>query len=361
MPVINNVGITKNRISYNSYLICDEKSVLIDTVPFEYGSELVDKVKAVLNGRQLDYLILNHTEQDRSGAVESILEEYPQAVIIASIAGLKNLGYLVNRDFRQNVAKSNQILKIGEGITLRFLITHNINWPDSMMIYFEEEKVLFSCDAFSDEGKGLQEYYNENLSYLSSYVFQAMLMLGEVDINAIYPGNGTIINEPDTAVKQYVLWSSDIKSEDKKFAVIYDSISGNTEKAAKQIYEKLRGMNADAVILNLRNEDTETVLNTVYECDGIFFGSPTVYRNMTEKMRSVVTSLNHYKMAGKRFAAFGSYGWSGEAANLIYSYLRARHFDTFKAPVRFIFSPKKDETTELLKFTEEFFDSVTGK
>lgn len=354
MPVIKNVGVNKNGILYNSYLLSDSKSVLIDTVPKEYGEELINNIKTELAGKTLDYIIMNHTEQDRSGAFYEVIKEYPDAVVMASVAGLKNLG--VQAEFDERAAKSNQTLQIGENCTLRFLITHNINWPDSIMTYFEEEKVLFSCDAFSDEGKGLKCYYDEKLSYLSSYVYQAMLMLRSLEIKAIYPGSGAEADK--TAVENYLTWSKEIKSDNKKFAVIYDTTAGNTEKAARIIVDVLNGLNADNVLISAKDADTEYILKTIYECDGILLGSPTVYRNLTDKMRKIITSLNHYKTAGRKFGAFGSYGWSGEGANLIYSYLRARHFETFKAPIRFIFSPAENEIEQLTSFTEEFYDAV---
>ena len=359
---IKNVGVIKDGIKYNSYLIADEKNVLIDTVPSECCDRLLDNLKEALRGNRLDYKVLNHTEQDRSGAVGALLEEYPQAVIVSTIAGLKNISQQINSDFRQLAAKSNHTLSAGKTVTLRFVITHNINWPDSMMTYYEEEKALFSCDAFSKESaeNGLKNYYDQKLSYLSEYVYQAILTIGELDISKIYPGSGEAEENPKSVTESYILWSKPRNKVNKKIAVIYDTISGNTGKAAKRAFEILQSLNTDTVLIDVKEKDKADVLKCIYECDGIIFGSPTVYRNIPERLQNVIMSLNHYEMAGKNFAAFGSYGWSGEAPNLIYSYLRARHFDTYRTPSRFIFAPSAEEAAEFEKYVRGFNDAVTG-
>ena len=359
---IKNIGVKKDGIKYNSYLISDENNVLIDTVPVEYSDILLNNLKEALEGKQLDYIIINHTEQDRSGALEELIKEYPEAVIVATITGLKNISMQQNSPFCQLVAKSNQTLKIGKNATLRFIITHNINWPDSMMTYFEEEKALFSCDAFSKEREkdGLKDYYDRNLSYLSAYVYNAMLMIKELDADIIYPGSGEAEKNPQNAIEKYLIWSKPKDKDNKKIAVIYESMSGNTEKAAKKAFELLRDMNVEAVLINAENQEKDSVLECIYECDGIMLASPTVYRNITKRLQGIIMSLNHYEMSNKKFAAFGSYGWSGEAPNLIYSYLRARHFDTYKTPARFIFTLRGEEEKEFEKFVYGFCNAVAG-
>lgn len=359
---IKNIGVKRDGIKYNSYLISDELNVLIDTVPGECSNILLNNLKEVLEGKQLDYIILNHTEQDRSGALSELIREYPKAVIVSTIAGLKNISMQQNSDFCQLVAKSNQTLKIGRNVTLRFIITHNINWPDSMMTYFEEEKALFSCDAFSKEIEkdGLKDYYDRKLSYLSAYVYHAMLTIKELEIDKIYPGSGDAENNPQSVVEKYISWSRQKDKTNKKIAVIYESMSGNTANAAKKAFELLKAMNTEAVLIDAENQEKNSVLECIYECDGIMFASPTVYRNIPEQLQSIIMSLNHYEMAEKKFAAFGSFGWSGEAPNLIYSYLRARHFDTYKTPARFIFTLCGEEEKEFEKFVCGFCNAVTG-
>ena len=351
--MIENVGVSH----YNSYLVIGEKTALIDSVPKKFSGELIENIKNKLNNRKLDYIIFNHTEADRAGAFENLISEFPQACVWASISGLKNLCEILNADFKSEVIKSNATLSLGDDITLRFLITHNINWPDSVMTYYEEKKTLFSCDAFSDDGEGEKEYYKKNLSYLSDYVNSTMQLLKTIDIEKICPGSGETHNGT-YIIDNYILWSKREKRENPQIAVVFESQSGNNEKYSKKALEILKNAGADVVLCNVQKEDKKAVLKTIYNSDGIIFATPTIYRNISEKLLSVICSLNHFEMANKWFCCFGSYGWSGEAPNLVYSYLRTRHFHTFKAPMRFIFTPTAEEETEFEKYIIAFYEHI---
>lgn len=348
--MIKNVGVG----CYNSYLLIGEKTALIDSVPEEFSGELIENIKNKLNDKRLDYIIFNHTEADRAGAFLALQREFPDACVYASISGIKNLCEILNADFKSEVIKSNATLKLSDDITLRFLITHNINWPDSVMVYYEEEKTLFSCDAFSNEGEGEKEYYIKKLSYLSDYVNSAMQLLKTLDILKICPGSGNAHNGTDI-IDSYIVWSKREKREKPRIAVVFESQSGNNKKYSKKAFEILENCGADAVLCDAGNEERETVLKAIYESDGVIFATPTIYRNIPDKLLSVILSLNHYEMADKYFCCFGSYGWSGEAPNLVYSYLRTRHFNTYKAPFRFMFLQTADEENEFGKYILDFY------
>ena len=145
---IYNVGVSDGDIKYNSYLIVSEKIVLIDTVKEEYFKTLTENINKITDIKNIDYLILNHTEFDRAGCVKKIIELNPLIELVSTISGIRNLKEQLNSDFKEIVAKSQMTLEIGKGEFLKFIITHNINWPDSMMTFYENEGVLFSCDGF---------------------------------------------------------------------------------------------------------------------------------------------------------------------------------------------------------------------
>lgn len=359
MPLLKRISVKENGAVYNCYLISGEKTALIDTVPAGCAYEMTARLKEWLGGKELDYIILNHTECDRSGALAAVTDEFPDVEIIATIAGLKNIAEQLNREFKQTVAKSGAELKLGENLTLRFIITHNINWPDSMMTFLCEEKTLFSCDAFSDEGKGRKAYYDKNLSYLGEYVLRAAEQLKELDINRILPGNGEEINTTEEAVNEYIAWSG--REKCKGISVVYESVSGNTQKAAERACELIKKLGFDVRLINAAECGRESVLENIYSSDGVIFGSPTVCRNIPQRLLNVIVGMNHYRTGKIRFAAFGSYGWSGEAPNLIYSYLRARHFQTFGAPYRFLFSPSDSEIESFDKYISDFCEQLKAE
>lgn len=353
MNEIINVGVSFKKDRYNSYLILGEKNVLIDTVLGCLCDEFISNIEKHTDVSKLDYLILNHTEQDRSGCVERLLELNPNITIISTIAGLKNTEQQINKPFCQRLAKSNATMSLGECVTIKFLITHNINWADSMMTYYEEQKALFSCDAFSSYGDdgNIREYFEKKLYPVSEYVLSAMEHIKELEIIKIYPGTGKI-HDSTEVIAQYIDLCKEKQKESLEISIVYESSSGNTLEMVKRAEKTINSFGAICKCIDVSREDALTE-DGVYSSDGVIFACPTVYRNISENVARTVISLNHYKAANKMYAAFGSHGWSGEGTNLIYTILRARHFDTYKAPFRWMFAAD-DETKK------EFDDYING-
>ena len=352
---IINVGVENSGVFYNSYLLCFEKTVLIDTVPLKFSDELCMNIQK--NGvNKLDYIILNHTEEDRSGAISRLMEKYPDTTVISTVSGLKNIKEQLNKEFKQMLAKSNMVLKLDEENSLKFLITHNINWPDSMMTYHMEQKILFSCDAFSDVG-GMYEYYKKNLSSFSEYVYSSVKMLKNIDVEKICPANGKNIDNPEKAFEDYLIWSQPYEIKEKNVCVVYYSKTKHTEKMVKRA-KKLMENEIKCSAFDVMSEDKELILDAIYKADGVIFATPTENRNIPYEMSSVIMSLDHFKLKKQIFASFGSYGWSGEATNLVYSYLRARHFETYSAPFRWIFSEDGETLESFDKYIKSFYEKV---
>lgn len=351
---IINVGVNHNGIYYNSYLIISKKIALIDTVPKECTDEFIKNILKHIEIKNLDIVIINHTESDRTGALKKILEIKPNVEIVASLAGLKNLEQQLNFEFNQILAKSNMTYNLGNGVTLRFIITHNINWPDSMMTYFIEEKILFSCDAFSFEKSDAKDYFLKNLYPMSDYVKESMHQLKDFKISKIYTGSGNAVLD-DSIIDNYISWCDTYNKENCQIAVIYKSNSGNNKLLADYTLEKL----SDYLIkmYDACNFD-ENSMNEIYNSKGVIFITPTEYRNIPKEISDIIIGINHYKVSDIMFAAIGSYGWSGEAPNLIHSILKARHFNVYKSPLRIMFSPSNEDFDELDKYLDSFIKSI---
>ena len=336
---------------YNSYLILGAKNILIDTVPKKYADELIKNISAHTDILNIDALIINHTESDRSGAVEHLLKINNNLEIIASLAGIKNLEQQLNFEFASVVAKSNMMYNIDD-YTVRFIITHNINWPDSMMTYLEEEKILFSCDAFSDEGLSKKSYFLEKLYPMSLYVLNAMEQLKLIKISKILPGSGSAV-EGCEIVNDYINWCKSTGKKNK-VSIIFESHSDNTGKLAEFVNKKINS----SELIDIQSTDDEIIYDKIYNSDGVIFATPTEYRNIPKRMREIILGINHYKTADILFASIGSYGWSGEAPNLIYSILKARHFNTFKSPFRIMFSPSSVDFEKLDEYLNDFLKQL---
>lgn len=341
---IINVGVD----CYNSYLILSDKNILIDTVKKAYSDKLIENISKYTDVKALDTVIINHTEEDRSGALEKILAFNPDITVFATLAGLKNLEQQLNIPFNQSLAKSNMIYEVNDELSLKFLITHNINWPDSMMTYCPEEKILFSCDAFSDESSSKKEYFSKNLEPVSDYVLNAARELKKLEISKICPGSGHCL-ENDKIINEYIDWCLTDKSE--SITVIFSSYSDNTKALAEFASKKLE----NCVLIDADNATDKEIYNAIYTSRGVLFGTPTILRNVPERIGSILCGLNYQKVSDIIFGAFGSYGWSGEAPNIVYSLLKARHFNTFKAPFRVMFKPTEND---LCKFGEYLDDYI---
>lgn len=348
---IINVGVEYNEISYNSYLIIGEKNILIDTVPGICANQLIENINKYTDVKCLDALVVNHTEEDRAGAVSALLQTNSEIEVIASLAGLKNLEQQLNFSFKQTLAKSNMLYSPGTDLTLKFVITHNINWPDSMMTYLVEDKILFSCDAFSSEKSDEKEYFINKLYPMSEYVQSAMLQLKDLDIHKIYTGSGNKILTK-SIIDNYLLWC-DEKDKSKQITIIYKSNSGNNRYLAQYCQEKISGYQTELV-----DVDNYKTYENIYNSKGVIFVTPTEYRNIPKQISDIITGINHHKVSDIVFCAIGSYGWSGEAPNLIYSMLKARHFNTFKSPFRVMFKPTDADLKSIDEYLEEFIKYI---
>ena len=343
-----NVGVSYNNVFYNSYLILGEKNVLIDTVPQNCCEELLENIQKYIDINNLNAIIINHTESDKSGCVLNLLSFNPNIEIIASLAGLKNLEQQLNYDFKKTLAKSNMIFNVSKNISLKFIITHNINWPDSMMTYFIEDKILFSCDAFSNENNSKKEYFYEKLFPMSAYVLNAMEQLKNLEISKIYPGSGSEVN--DEIIKEYISWCNIHKNDD--VFLIYESHSGNTKELAQYAKNQFDFIN----VINVFDYTDDEIYEMIYKASAVIFGVATEYRNIPKRIRDIISGINHYKIDNTKFAAFGSYGWSGEAPNLVYSMLKSRHFLVSKSPFRIRFKPPDEDFNMFKKYLSEFLE-----
>ncbi len=349
--------------SYNAYLVKDEKVVLIDTVKFGYEEVLLEKLEELTE--RIDYVVVNHIEMDHAGSLKAVLEKYPEAEIVTNARGERGLRDAYGIEKSVKVVKTGDTLRIGRR-ELTFVEMPMVHWPDSMATYLIEDRILFPNDAFgmhyasskivdSELGEeDLEKVFFESAKYYANIVLpysqQVRKVLEELrkfEIEMICPSHGIIWKDNvSRIIEKYEEWSSG-KAE-RKVVLAYDSMWGYTEKALKSIVEGIEEVGVPYRIYKLRNSDFTELMAEVMQSRGIVVGSPTLNRELFPSVAAFLTYMKGLKPFNKVAAAFGSYGWSGEAVKKIVKVFEELKFEVV-GEVRFKYrsEDKKDELRDL--------------
>lgn len=374
--------------TYNSYLLMTEKPTVIDTVDISFGREFVENLKGLIDLEKIQYIVINHTEPDHSGALGSLASKAKNAVIVCTEPAaneLKEMYKLHNREFL--VVKNGYNLDIG-GKTLKFIETPYLHTEETMITYAIEDKTLFPCDIFSthianyeyfndmakeDITEDFKVYYQLIMHPHRRYVQDMINKIKDLDIKVIAPSHGFILRDD---VKKFIdIYDNMSKNtnKDKKAVVVYSSMTSNTKKIALLIEENLKKDNIDAKAIDVNKTDKEEVLQSVKEADAVFIGSSTKYGDMIGKLEDVLKELKGMNLEGKIAAAFGSYGWSGEAIEVIQDYLNQSNMKVLNTseiikstgmsdiyfPMRIRFSAKGDTLKEIER-SAKFVSDLLG-
>jgi flavorubredoxin len=358
--------------TYNSYLLNTEKPTVIDTVDISFGREFVENLKSLIELEKISYIVINHTEPDHSGALASLAAKAKNAIIVCSrlaVEELKEMYKLHNREFL--VVGDGDTLDIG-GKTLRFIETPYLHTEETMITYLQEDKILFPCDIFSTHVANY-EYFNDMakedikddyMGYYKlimhphrKYVQNMIEKIKGLEIKIIAPSHGFIIRKD---VQSFIdIYDNMSKNGDssKKALVLYSTMTGRTKNIATLISEKFQEHNIASEVIDVNKTEKEEVIKAIVKADAVFFGTSTRYADMIGNMETILKSLNILDLEGKIGGVFGSYGWSGEAIEVVQDYLMETKIkllntsDIIKStgmtdvqfPLRVRFSPKEDE------------------
>ncbi len=355
----------------NAYLIKGEKTALIDTVLFELSVEYIKNIEEIIPVQDIDYLICNHTEPDKSGAVGEILKLNPDITVIGTIAGIKNIKEIVNTEFKEQIAKNGAVIDLGNGKRVEFSILPNLNWPDTMVTYEKQTKVLFSCDIFSayydcdtgmDSNKheaAMRCYYDDKLSQYSKFVKTAMNKLLQLDITDIYTGYGPIISDKITdVINKYLKWSDIVSSKEKTVVVFYASNYGYTKEMAEIVTNTIKDFVFEVKCYDYCKTDINTMISALNSADALAFGTPTLNRNAAKPMWELISNTDMVNMRNKPYFVFGSYGWGGEGLMLVHNQLEEMKLRPFSKPFGSILKLSDEKKTELLKYVKKFTESI---
>jgi flavorubredoxin len=369
---------TKYGTSYNSYLLKgSEKIVLFETVKIKFWDEYIEKLSEYIDPKDIDYIVVNHTEPDHTGSIERLLELAPNVQIVGSNAAIKFLKAIVNKPFNSLVIKDGDTLPLGNK-TLKFITAPFLHWPDSIYTYVEEDKILFTCDSFGThycyegillsnlENKvnyidSLKYYFDVIMGPYRKHVITAAKKIENLDIDIIATGHGPVIDDnPREIINQYIEWATETNPNTNKTIVIpYVSAYGYTEEMARLIKEGIQSAGKFEVKLyNMETSDNEEVMNEIYWADGVLFGSPTMVSDILPPIMKLLTSMNPVVHSGKLVSAFGSYGWSGEAVPNIIGRLKQLRLKIFEDGLKINFKPSDEEIKEIIEFGKRFGEKL---
>lgn len=379
LKVFDVAVLTDYGTSYNSYLLkTDEGVVVFEGNKAVTAEEYLDHIRSIARIEDIRYLVVTHTEPDHSGAIESLLELNPQITVIASAAALMNLDKILRKPFNRKPMTPNGTMNIGQ-YTFRFISGMLLHWPDVMFTYIEELKVLVSCDAFgahfaSDEillskepdkegyYKALKYYYDHIIGPFPSYVIQACDRVSALDIKMICPGHGPVID--DDIKKQIEIYRSLAepslpKNDPNHVTIVFASAYGYTRKMAEYFKERFEKDGKQVSFFEISALNYAEVKPQIYEeirTSGlVLLGSPTLVGDAIVLFYDLLNGLVWPLVQGKKAAAFGDYGWSGEAVKNLSERLAQLKFNVIPG---FRYAFKLDEQGE--KELAEFYDRLAA-
>ena len=343
--------------SYNSYLIQDEKTVLIDTVWAPYDEEYVTNLKKVIDLNKIDYIIANHAEVDHSGSLPEIMKEIPNTPIYCTANGVKSLKGHYHQDWNFVVVKTGDVLDLGAG-KLIFIEAPMLHWPDSMFEYYTKDEILFSNDAFGqhyasefmyndlvDQGELFQEaikYYANILTPFSPLVGKKITeVLGfNVPVGMICPSHGIIWRDnPVQIVEKYMQWADSY--QEHQVTIIYDTMWEATRKMADAIAQGVKEVDPtlNIKLFNVSKIDKNDVISEVFKAKLVIAGSSTINKGILSAMASTIEIMKGLKFKNKKAAGFGSYGWSGESPKHMTQELEACGFEILEEGLGVLWKP----------------------
>ena len=358
--------LTQKGTTYNSYLIIDEKITLIDTVKSNFADKLISNIKQIIDPSKIDYIVSNHVEMDHSGAIPKIMEYAPNATIITCPNGDKGLRAHFRKDWNFKIVKTGDKVSLGKR-SLEFILTPMVHWPDNMIAYMPEEKILFSNDSlgqhyasterFDDECptdiimEEAKKYYANIVLPYGKQVQKELEAASTLDIEMIAPSHGIIWRSHiDKIIPLYQKWS---KNETvKKAVIIYDTMWHSTEIMANAVQEIFEENGYKTTLRNLQHNHISDIMTELIDTEYICVGSPTLNSTMMPSVAGFLTYMSGLAPKGRKAISFGSYGWGGKTMEEINNFFEKSGFDII-ASEKIKYIPGEEELDEFKKLLSE--------
>jgi flavorubredoxin len=363
--------------TYNAYLVRGtDKTALIDCVKRPFAEELFRNVSRFLPPERLDYVVINHSEPDHSGALADLLERNKTATVYLSRSAKTFVDNLVNAGFPFRIVEDNEELPLG-GKTLRFLNAPFLHWPDTILTYLVEDRILFPCDFlgshyaspefFNDElpepekaRKAFEFYYNTIMRPYKEHVLKACGKIKGLPIAMIAPSHGPILRKDP---RSYISWYEERASvlsrvTEKKVTVAYVSAYGNTAAMAGKVAEGVESAGVKSKLINCVEVPTNQIIDEFETSAGFLIGTPTLNANVPEPILHLIANLVVLNVKGMPASVFGSYGWSGEAIKTVQDILASMRLKVAPDPLRVRMAPSGAELAACVDFGRKFAEIV---
>ena len=346
--------------SYNSYLIQEDKTALIDTVWGPFAKEYVEKLQMIIDLKKIDFIITCHSENDHSGALPELMKHIPDTPIYCTKNGAQILKGLYHQDWNFQVVKTGDKLSLGNK-ELTFIEAPMLHWPDSMFAYLSGDAVLFSNDAFGqhyasefmfndrvDQAELRQEcikYYANILTPFSPLVIKKIkeVMGFNLPLDMICTSHGIIWRDnPTQIVEKYLEWADSY--QENQITILYDTMWDSTRVMAEEIAAGIREKDNQVTVklFNLAKTDKNDAITEIFKSKAILMGSSTINNGILVHVAALLEEIQGLKFKKKKAGAFGSYGWSGEAVKIMLERLGKSGFDTIDQGLRITWAPDSE-------------------
>lgn len=327
IELFENQYILKNGMAYNSYLIMDEKIVIIDTVDKRKTNEWLENLEKELQGKNPDYLIISHLEPDHSGSIDALLKNYPNIQLISNNKVFTMLPQFIEEDFKgkEIIINEGDVIEVGEH-KLTFIMTPMVHWPESMMVYEQKEKILFSADAFGKFGSldvkedWLDEARRYYINIVGKYGMQVQNVLKKaqnLDIKMICPLHGPILKENlEYYINLYDKWSK-YEFEEEGILIICGSLHGNTLNAAKKLKEDLIAKKKNVKLIDMSTTPIPNAVSEAFKYSKMIIACSTYNMNIFPAVHSFLHLLKEKNYQKRKVGIIENGSWAPNAAKCI--------------------------------------------
>ncbi len=354
--------------TYNSYLIREQKTALVDTVWAPFAKEFVANLEKIIDLKKIDYVIANHGEIDHSGSLPELMRRIPDVPVYCTANGVKSLKGHYHQDWNFVTVKTGDRLSLGSK-ELVFVEAPMLHWPDTMMCYLTGDNVLFSNDAFGqhyatsgmfNDTADRDELYAECIKYYANILtpFSPMVTkkINEVlsfklPVDMICTSHGVIWRDnPTQIVERYLSWADAYR--ENQITILYDTMWSGTRVMAESIAAGIREADKDVVVklFNTSKTDKNDIITEVFRAKAVGVGSPTINQGILSSVAALIEEMRGLKFKNKKAFAFGTYGWSGESVKMIREGLVSAGFALVGDGIRTLWNPDAEAVKACVDF-----------
>ncbi len=363
--------------SYNSYLVKEDKVALIDTVWAPFATEYVDNLATEVELKKIDFVVANHAEIDHSGALPELMRRIPDAPIYCTANGVKSLTGHYHQDWNFQVVKTGDRLSLGSK-ELIFVEAPMLHWPDSMFCYLTGDNILFSNDAFGQHYASeylfndlvdQDELFVEALKYYANILTPFSPLVEKkieefvglnLPLDIICTSHGVIWRDnPAQIVERYLEWSKGY-SEDQ-ITIVYDTMWNGTRVMAEQIAKGINEADpkVNVKLFNSAKTDRNDIIAEVFKSKAVLFGSPTINKGILTSVAGLLEEIRGLGFRGKKAAAFGCYGWSGESVPILTESLTKAGFAVADDGLKVLWNPSEESRQQCLEYGQKLAGSLS--